>query len=180
VTLTLESEAKDELRTVYSKELKSYDPEIVPVSGEIPLVKLARGQRLRLEAYARLGRGQDHAKWQPVASCTHKYAPIIHIDLEKCNLCNNCVEACLNQVLVMNDTLKVIDVESCNLCRECMRVCPQDAIRVEKRTDTFIINIESTGVLPPERIFLESNKILQDKTGAFTTLMTQIKKGETG
>ena len=28
--------------------------------------KLAPGQKVKLEAYAKLGRGRDHAKWQPV------------------------------------------------------------------------------------------------------------------
>ena len=43
----------------------SEDREVRPVSETIPLVKLAVGQSVKLEAYARLGRGKEHAKWQP-------------------------------------------------------------------------------------------------------------------
>ncbi len=44
VTLTLDAEAKDGTRTVYSGELNSENPEIIPVSDKIPIVKLAKGQ----------------------------------------------------------------------------------------------------------------------------------------
>ena len=46
-----------------------------PVSDKVPIVKLAQGQRIKLEAYARLGRGRDHAKWQPASACTYSYDP---------------------------------------------------------------------------------------------------------
>ncbi len=75
VTLTLDSEAKEGTRTVYSGEIISDNPEIMPVSDRIPIIKLAKNQKLKLEAYARLGRGKVHAKWQPVSMCAYKYYP---------------------------------------------------------------------------------------------------------
>ena len=77
VTLTLDAEAKDGTRTVYSGEIVSENPEVLPVSDKIPIIKLAKNQKLKLEAYARLGRGKVHAKWQPVSMCTYKYYPAI-------------------------------------------------------------------------------------------------------
>lgn len=50
--------------TVYSKELKSTDSEIIPVYDNIPIVKLTEDQGIRLEAKARLGTGKEHMKWQ--------------------------------------------------------------------------------------------------------------------
>ncbi len=67
VLLVLDSEATDRPKTVMSSDLVSEDPESKPVSGDIPIVKLAPGQRIKLEAYARLGKGNEHAKWQPTA-----------------------------------------------------------------------------------------------------------------
>lgn len=58
VTFTLDAEAKEGTRTVYSGELVSENPNVTPVSGNIPIIKLAKGQKLRLEAYARLGKGK--------------------------------------------------------------------------------------------------------------------------
>ena len=48
---------------VFSSELKSQDDIVKPVSDNIPIVTLAPNQKLKIEAYARLGRGIEHAKW---------------------------------------------------------------------------------------------------------------------
>ena len=79
VTLTLNAESNEGTRTVYSGELVSENPSIVPVSEKIPVIKLAKGQKLKLEAYARLGKGKAHAKWQPVCVCAYKYYPKIDV-----------------------------------------------------------------------------------------------------
>jgi hypothetical protein len=50
----LDAEAKDGTRTVYSGEIVSDNPEILPVSDKVPIIKLAKNQKLKLEAYARL------------------------------------------------------------------------------------------------------------------------------
>jgi len=72
VLLVLDASAQDKQKTVYSGDLVSEDRDIRPISETIPLLKLAPGQTVKLEAYARLGRGKEHAKWQPcsVASLT--------------------------------------------------------------------------------------------------------------
>ena len=63
IMLTLDSGVSDETRTVLSGHLKSQDDKIVPTSNEIPIVTLAPGQSLKIEAHARLGKGTEHAKW---------------------------------------------------------------------------------------------------------------------
>ena len=63
IMLTLDSGETNETRTILSGDLKSQDDMIKPISDKIPIVTLAPGQKLKLEAYARLGRGTEHAKW---------------------------------------------------------------------------------------------------------------------
>ncbi len=63
VMLTLDSGETNETRTVLSNELTSEDNYVKPISDKIPIVELAPGQRIKVEAYARLGRGLEHAKW---------------------------------------------------------------------------------------------------------------------
>ncbi|MGQ9718959.1 MAG: DNA-directed RNA polymerase subunit D [Nitrososphaerales archaeon] len=65
VLLVLDAEAIDKTREVYSGELKSEDEFVKPTNNFIPIVKLAPRQAIKLEAYAKLGKGKEHAKWQP-------------------------------------------------------------------------------------------------------------------
>ncbi len=68
VMLYIDSSAQDQSRTVLSGELNSEDDYVKPVSSDIPIVILAPSQKLKVEAYARLGTGKMHAKWQPVST----------------------------------------------------------------------------------------------------------------
>ena len=63
IMFTLDSGETNQTRTILSGELKSQDETIKPISDNIPIITLAPGQRLKIEAYARLGRGTEHAKW---------------------------------------------------------------------------------------------------------------------
>jgi DNA-directed RNA polymerase subunit D len=68
VLLVLDAEATDKVRTINSGDLIAEDPETKPIVDNIPIVKLAPGQKIKLEAYARLGKGSEHAKWQPTSA----------------------------------------------------------------------------------------------------------------
>lgn len=177
VTLTLEVEAQQETQTVYSRGLLSNNPDIIPISENIPMMKLGPGQKIRLEAYAKLGIGKVHAKWQPVSACSYKYASVIEIEDKKCDLCRKCIECCSKKILrVENGSLSVFEAEKCNLCGDCMKTCPQQAIKIERVKNAFIFNIESTGALPSGRIFYEAVKILKKKNDTFIEQLFELKK----
>lgn len=63
VMLVLDSGESDVSKTVFTDELTSEDDSIKPISDKIPIVQLAPGQKVKVECYARLGRGREHAKW---------------------------------------------------------------------------------------------------------------------
>jgi DNA-directed RNA polymerase subunit D len=67
VLLVLDAESQDKTKVVTSADLISEDEIVRPVNSEIPIVSLAPGQKLKFEAYARLGIGKNHAKWQPTS-----------------------------------------------------------------------------------------------------------------
>ena len=63
ILLVLDSGEAEESRSVLSSELSSEDETVKPTSDKIPIVQLAPGQQIKIECYARLGRGTEHAKW---------------------------------------------------------------------------------------------------------------------
>ncbi|MEM1515001.1 MAG: DNA-directed RNA polymerase subunit D [Candidatus Bathyarchaeia archaeon] len=175
--LTLDVEASKDVRTVYSGDLIPEDPSIVPVSDKIPIVKLVTGQRIRLEAYAKLGRGKDHAKWQPVSACIYRYKPIVRIDESKCNVCAKCVEFCPRKVLdKKGNKIVVINEMNCILCNDCIRVCSvkPPPITISWDPSTFIFYIESVGSLPVETIIFEALKIYEEKFTEFMNLVESV------
>lgn len=176
-SLTLEAEAVDSTMTVYSGDLKSSNPSIVPVSDRIPLVRLAAGQKVKLEAYARLGKSLGHAKWQAVSVSAFKLMPQIDIG-RKCDACGACVEICPRRVLaIAKGKLSVVSLEACTLCKDCETVCPvkPSAIKIRNAKDTVIFVTESTGALPPERIVIEAANILRGKSKDFAEQISKIK-----
>ena len=67
VPLVLDTESQDKTKVITSADLVSEDEIVKPVNNEIPIVSLTPGQKLKFEAYARLGTGKNHAKWQPTS-----------------------------------------------------------------------------------------------------------------
>lgn len=63
VMLVLDSGDTNTTKTIFSNELSSEDKDVAPISDKIPIIRLAPGQRVKVEAYAKLGRGSEHAKW---------------------------------------------------------------------------------------------------------------------
>ena len=107
-------------KTVYSKDLKSQDPQVKPVFDTIPILKLKEGEEVELEAIAQLGIGLEHAKWQPTTSCAYKYYPKITIDKEKCEECAKCADACPRGILEFDEKkneVQILDIENCSTCK---------------------------------------------------------------
>ena len=63
VMFVLDSGDTQSPKTITSADLSSKDEVIKPISDKITIAYLAPGQRIKVEAYARLGRGTEHAKW---------------------------------------------------------------------------------------------------------------------
>jgi DNA-directed RNA polymerase subunit D len=181
VTLTLDVEAKEGTKSVYSSELKSENPDIRPVSDKIPIMKLAKEQKIRLEAYVRLGKGKNHAKWQPVSMCAYKYVPKIRIS-KNCNGCGKCAEVCPRDVYTRTgNKIEVSNLMACTLCLDCVKACAQNPspIEVTWEEDAVMFSLESTGTLPPERILSEAAKILEKQLKELAHQI-KVKKSEKG
>lgn len=105
ILLYLDASAQDKSRSVLSGELNSEDDYVKPISADIPIVVLAPGQKLKVEAYARLGTGKMHAKWQPVSAAILKE---IDSDKEEFVLELETI-GMLTPVEVIQQSLKILD-----------------------------------------------------------------------
>ncbi len=169
-----------EIKILYSEDLKTSDPDVKPVYDKIPIVALTgkklrtngkeiiAKQEIKLEAYARLGRGKEHAKWSPVSVATHKYVPTIKINYSKCKGvdCEECLKVCPRSIFeIKGDKIVVKEdkILDCTLCRQCEEVCPAKAVKVGWVPNQYILYLESTGALPPKTILIEATKILVEK-----------------
>lgn len=83
---------QDQPYVVTTLNLKSDDLDIRPVhfvsekeeraahDTGIALLKLAKGQEIKLTCIAKLGCGKEHAKWSPVSKCVFRPVPIVSWD----------------------------------------------------------------------------------------------------
>ncbi|XWS27703.1 hypothetical protein CRYUN_Cryun25bG0004000 [Craigia yunnanensis] len=172
---TSDSSSKPETYTSFTCSQDTF-PEfaknpIAPKHPDIIIAKLGPGQEIELEAHAVKGMGKTHAKWSPVATAWYRMLPEVVL-LEE-------VEDGLAEELKSNCPVNVFDIEdlgkgkkratvarprACTLCRECIRGEEwEKRVALHRVKDHFIFTIESTGALPPEVLFTEAVKILEDK-----------------
>lgn len=174
VSLTLEMSGDQDVEIVFSKDLLSQDPKIVPVYLNIPILKMAKDQKIFLEAIARLGRGLDHAKWQPVSTVSYKYLPCVEFNLNNCTYCGDCVLVCPRDIIkIENDEILAINMINCSLCNQCVDVCELDAVLVSTTNTDFVFIIESTGALTIKSILIEALKLLKEKAMEFNVLVDE-------
>jgi len=177
-TLTLDAQAQGGIRMVTSGDLTSDDDEVKPVSTKIPITKLGPGKRLKLEAYAVLGIGKKHAKFQPVSTVYYKFQPLLEIDLERCSECGKCVESCPKGVISIEDSkIVIVNPDECTMCNECIKACPESppAVKISHSQDTAIFTIESTGAIPSDRILEEALAIMKER---FNNVKEKLMQGE--
>jgi DNA-directed RNA polymerase subunit D len=168
VSLTLEKLGEKDIEVVYSSDLLSQDPKISPVHQNIPILKMAKNQKIFLEAIARLGRGLKHAKWQPISTISYKFYPVVEFNKKNCTYCGDCADVCPRDIIkVENNKIVAENVVNCSLCNQCVDICETDAVFVSTTGKDFIFTIESTGALSIKDNILTALKILNKKTDEF-------------
>ena len=176
-------------KVVMSSDLIPQDPEATPVFGNIPIVKLTKGQKLVVEARAVLNTGREHAKWQPTLVCGYKNYPVIAIS-DACDACGMCVEECPRAILEVlgpkGKKIKVVNgkLPDCSMCRLCEKACmttgigDEPAIRISAEPDRFIFVVESDGSLPAKEIMERALMYLKEQSDEMENQISEISGEE--
>ena len=91
ISFSLNVEAVEENKTVYSRDFVSTDPKIVVYGENIPVAALRKGQKLRLEAFAVKGTAKQHARFQSAIG-SYGHAGEFKA-VEKCKKCSTPMKA---------------------------------------------------------------------------------------
>ncbi|KAH7672285.1 DNA-directed RNA polymerase II subunit RPB3 protein [Dioscorea alata] len=185
----------DQTLDVTSADLRSTDPHVVPVDVAaralstdpasfdsdqrgIIIVKLRRGQELRLRAIARKGIGKDHAKWSPAATVTFMYEPEIHINedlMETLTLeeKRNWVESSPTKVFDIDPNTQqvmVVDPEAYTYDEEVIKKAEAmgkpGLVEIYAKEDSFIFTVESTGAIKASQLVINAIEVLRQKLDA--------------
>ena len=143
----------DQTRDVTSSELISNHDLVKPVhtgNDGILIVKLRKGQEIKLRCIAKKGVGKEHAKWSPVTSVAFEYDPdnLLHHT-------NYWTEVDVNKEWpksVFSET------DSYGLVGE--------SFDATTEPDKFYFTVESSGAIKPEEILLSAISVLQGKLGS--------------
>lgn len=144
----------DQTRDVSSVELISNHDQIRPIqsAGEpgILIVKLRKGQEIKLRCIAKKGVGKEHAKWSPVTSVAFEYDPdnLLHHT-------NYWTEMDVNKEwpkspFTESDIYGTVG----------------EAYDAKAEPEKFYFTVESSGALKPEEILLSAISVLQGKLGS--------------
>uniref|UniRef100_I1P3R8 DNA-directed RNA polymerase RpoA/D/Rpb3-type domain-containing protein n=2 Tax=Oryza glaberrima TaxID=4538 RepID=I1P3R8_ORYGL len=137
---------------------------------DITIARLGPGQAIELEVHAVKGMGKVHAKWSPVATAWYRMFPEVVFRKEiKGDNAEKLVKKCPVNVFDIEDLgngekrAVVARPRACTLCRECVMGPSREQVELRRVRDHFIFTIESTGGLPPEALFTEAVRILEEK-----------------
>lgn len=150
--------------TVYAKDLKSDSKSVKAMYPDMPIVELADGQKIKLEATAILGIGRKHAKWQASRSFYREY-PLISVD-GKINNAEDAEKICPKNALKLTGKASV--TEDCDICGECVKIAePKGSLKITGDRTRFIFTVETISGLSPEEIVLGAVDVLKKKLSEF-------------
>ena len=162
--------------TIYSGDLQPAEKSWAITEDKIPIVELYGDQRLILEVEAVLGRGRDHAKWQPVQSPGYEMDTIIEFDKKrKTDLDKFIAKLPKDLVQIKGDRLEVKDKSKLVLLEYHIDKEKADFITMKKDQSKITFTFETDGALSTKNAISEAATILHGKYKEFGKQLKTLK-----
>ena len=155
ISFSLEAEGP---KVVYSGDLKPSDPSVVPADDKIIIVKLMDGQKLRLEAKARMGTAKEHAKWQAGLS---SYRYVYRAEVKKPEVIKG-EGGDLSVIEEENKKPSGLSDATLNLLKDIEEKDPE-AVQLKRNEDQFIFYVETYWNMPLKDLIKAAFDVLEDK-----------------
>jgi len=144
---------------------------------EVLLVKMRKGQHLKLRALAQKGIGKEHAKWNPTATTVFSYEPLVELNRKvyatlSAEQRDTYVNACSHKLMKPYAEeerpyacVETDEASACMVCLDCEGQAREyhNLVKVSEKKQLFNFVVESTGSLRPELIVLRSIEVLRRK-----------------
>ncbi|KAJ1840276.1 DNA-directed RNA polymerase core subunit rpc40 [Coemansia sp. RSA 1722] len=157
---------------------------IKPVHDDILITKLRPGHEIICELHCEKGVGKDHAKFSPVATASYRLLPDIQIleDItgEDAELFRNCFPPGVVEIVKEKGVkkAKVVNPRKDTVSREVLRHKQfEGKVRLTRVRDHFIFNVESTGIIAPEKLISQAIDVLIEKCDIAKAALVQATKG---
>lgn len=166
--------------TVFARDLQPLDPEHAIPEPDVPIVKLGRDQRVMLEATAVLGRGGQHAKWQPVVAAGYREVPTVKVK-GKVSLDAKVREelqslAPEGSVTFKSDKIEIHDtVAAHDFLYNVHDRYGIDNVEFGVEDGAFLFHFETDGALSPKAAVREALRLLMEKTKSLEDFLGDLK-----
>eukprot|EP01102_Stenamoeba_stenopodia_P010984 TRINITY_DN3353_c0_g1_i3.p1 TRINITY_DN3353_c0_g1~~TRINITY_DN3353_c0_g1_i3.p1 ORF type:complete len:329 (-),score=68.37 TRINITY_DN3353_c0_g1_i3:379-1365(-) len=146
-----------------------------PEASGILIVRMRKGQELKLRAIAKKGVGKEHAKWSPSCGTVYQFDPDIHINYDVMDQLEEqekieWVNSCPTKVYRYNEDNQQVEIENaraCMFCNECKLKAEAlgrpDLVTIGMKPERYIFSVETTGSLSPEEVVMSAIKELRAK-----------------
>ena len=155
VTLAIDVEGPD---TAYSGDLVSSDDKVQPAEKNVPIIDLNEGQRLELEADAKLGRGKDHAKHQGGVAVGYRHLQRVELGEERGEF-----DDADPQIVrgVIEDDGELIEASSFD--NDLTQRYPEHEVTVEDVPEAFVFDIDTDGSMSVDELVLKAVESLRTR-----------------
>lgn len=148
---------------VYSEDIKG---ELEVVYNKIPLTLLREGQEIKIDAFTRVGKGTEHAKFSPGFLVYRNLCEITLPKKYKDKISKTFPE---NEIKEKGDKITVKDNQEKSILDFCEGLCKKDKEEYEvKENDELVFTIESFGQINPNEIFKKALEILKKEVSDFS------------